>query len=184
MSDSSSLLTYVVQFVDLQARGARNLHCRQRATPDSKAFSEFCRGWATTQCVMRASPLKKRPLENPEIANLSDSRRAFNDQAGDELRREGARHVRRDIGHELRRHLNDEFIRCGCQAMFVSDAYFHVVFVRQRGARYRIYCAPGCAWLRAYLLECWLHRTRFRFLVAHAWRLVSVYGGWLPIGSA
>jgi hypothetical protein len=58
-------------------------------------------------------------LESPEVADLANRRRAFNDQPGDIFSQQCSRDILRHIDYDLRRMANNEFIRCASQAVLV-----------------------------------------------------------------
>ncbi len=91
--------------------------------------------------------------ENPKVPDLADGRRPAQDEFGDVLGQECARHVARNSVYELRRNLNDERVRIAFEAVFVADSVilclyrasggvtgrrcgvWHAVFRRRSGLR-------------------------------------------------
>jgi len=59
------------------------------------------------------------------MPDFPDSGRALQDQVGNVFRQERARHISRYIFDELRRDVDDKFVRRILQAVFVADAVIH-----------------------------------------------------------
>ena len=64
-------------------------------------------------------------LQQAQVTNLSDLRRAFQDEIGDVFRQKRSRDVCRYVVDELRGHVNDEVVRVALEAVFVCDAVLH-----------------------------------------------------------
>lgn len=59
--------------------------------------------------------------EKPEITDLTDSRRAHQDEIGDEFGQQRTRDIGRHIIRELRQNLSDNVVRRIREAAFVTD---------------------------------------------------------------
>jgi len=66
-----------------------------------------------------------QPLEDPEIANLSNGRGTLRNECCDVFRKQRPGYIVGDVPNNLRRHVDDKFVGCCGKAMFVTDLIVH-----------------------------------------------------------